>query len=272
VWAAPEQFQLDEDGLPTEVAGCPPDAFTADGQLWGNPLFRWEDMKKDGYAWWLRRISFQFQLYDILRIDHFRGFEAYYAIPYGDETARNGQWRPGPGLDFFKAVEQALGKREIIAEDLGFLTEEVYQLLRDTGYPGMKVLEFAFDDPNQDSEYLPYHCPAHSVVYAGTHDNDTILGWLAQAAEPTAQYAKEFLRLNETEGYHWGVLRAVWGTAAELTIVQLQDVLGLGSEARINTPSTKEGNWQWRALPDSWDEALAEKLRHEMKVYHRLVQ
>ena len=190
VWASPGQFQLDEDLAPTEVAGCPPDAFTADGQLWGNPLFDWEKMKEDGYRWWLRRIGFQFRLFDVLRIDHFRGFDEYYAIPYGDKTARNGRWKPGPGLDFFKTVNRELGRREIIAEDLGFLTDTVRKLLKNTGYPGMKVLEFAFDPKNRDSEYLPHRFQRNCVVYAGTHDNETIEGWLESAPPHLRGYAK----------------------------------------------------------------------------------
>ena len=270
VWANPGQFQLDGDGLPTEVAGCPPDAFTADGQLWGNPLFDWEKMKEEGYAWWLRRIAFQFQLYDTLRIDHFRGFDAYYAIPYGDKTARNGRWRPGPGIEFFKTVNQALGKKDIIAEDLGFLTPSVKKLLRATGYPGMKVLEFAFGDRDGGSGYLPHRYPARCVVYAGTHDNDTIQGWMKHASRKERAFAKDYLRLSRREGYHWGMMRSAWASPAELAVMQFQDVLGLGSEARMNTPSTLGDNWQWRALPGSFDQELAERLYQEMRTYQRL--
>jgi len=270
VWANPEQFQLDEEGLPTEVAGCPPDGFSADGQLWGNPLFDWERMKKDGYRWWLRRIAFQFTIYDTLRIDHFRGFDAYYAIPYGDETARNGRWRPGPGIDFFKTVNDTLGEQDIIAEDLGFLTDTVRQLLKETGYPGMKILEFAFDSRDTGSDYLPHCYGRHCVVYAGTHDNDTIQGWMTSAPEKDVEYAKEYLRLTEAEGWHWGMMRAAWASPADLAVMQLQDVLGLGSEARMNTPSTLGTNWKWRALPGSCTGALAQKLYHDMRVYQRL--
>ena len=270
VWANPEQFQLDENGLPTQVAGCPPDGFCADGQLWGNPLFCWERMREEGYRWWLDRLSFQFTLYDTLRIDHFRGFESYYAIPYGEATARNGVWRPGPGLDFFRRVNQVLGRRDIVAEDLGFLTPQVHKLLRDTGYPGMKVLQFAFSSREKGSEYLPHCYPARCVVYPGTHDNDTILGWLAHAPRKEASFAREYLRLSRREGYHWGVIRGAWASPAQLAVVQLQDLLGLGSAARINTPSTLGGNWQWRALPGCCTPSLARRLRREMKVYQRL--
>ena len=270
VWANPEQFQLDEDGLPVEVAGCPPDAFTEDGQLWGNPLFDWDKMKEDGYRWWLQRIKAQYRICDTLRIDHFRGFDEYYAIPYGDKTARNGRWRPGPGLAFFRRVNEALNTPDIIAEDLGFLTPSVGQLLKDTGYPGMKILEFAFDDRDAGSDYLPHCYGTHCVVYAGTHDNDTIQGWMVNAPADTVAYAREYLRLNAEEGYHWGMMRGAWASPADLAVMQMQDVLGLGGEARMNVPSTLGGNWCWRALPGVFTDELAEKLRHDMAVYQRL--
>ena len=183
VWAHPEQFQMDAALRCTVVAGCPPDGFSADGQRWGNPLFAWDRMAADGYRWWMRRIAFQFRLYDVVRIDHFRGFDAYYAIPASSQTAREGTWRPGPGLAFFQAMEQAVGRRPIIAEDLGFLTPSVQRLLAETGYPGMKVLEFAFDSRDGGGRaYQPHNYPVNCVAYVGTHDNDTALGWLATAA------------------------------------------------------------------------------------------
>ena len=270
VWANPDQFQLDENGRPTEVAGCPPDGFSADGQLWGNPLFDWERMKKDGYAWWLKRIAWQFQICDTLRIDHFRGFDSYYAIPYGDATAKNGRWKPGPGIGFFKAVNKALGKKDIIAEDLGFLTPSVHKLLKDSGYPGMKVLEFAFDSRDTGSDYLPHCYSPHCVVYAGTHDNDTIQGWMASAPKKDVSFAKAYLRLSKREGYHWGMMRSAWASPADLAVMQFQDLLGLGSEARMNIPSTLGNNWKWRALPGTFDEKLSKRLYREMKVYQRL--
>ncbi len=270
VWANQSQFQLDENFMPTEVSGCPPDGFAADGQLWGNPLFDWDRMKQDGYQWWLRRIAFQLKIYDVLRIDHFRAFDAYYAIPYGDDTARNGRWRPGPGMDFFRAVNQKLGRQNIIAEDLGFLTDSVRELLRETGYPGMKVLELAFDSRDPAPGYLPHCYPANCVAYPGTHDNDTIQGWLASAAPEDAAFAKAYLRLSKREGYHWGMMRAAWASPADLAVIQAQDLLGLGSEARMNTPSTLGGNWQWRALPGSFSPRLARRLRRETEVYQRL--
>ena len=272
VWADPEQFQLDEKGLPTEVAGCPPDDFAQDGQLWGTPLFDWERMKKDGYAWWLRRIAFQFRLYDTLRIDHFRGFDSYYAIPYGETTARNGRWRPGPGIGFFQTVNRVLGKKAIIAEDLGFLTPSVRKLLQDSGYPGMKVLECAFDSRDTGSDFLPHCYPAHCVAYTGTHDNDTVQGWMASAPKRDAAYAKAYLRLSKREGYHWGMIRSVWASPADLAVIQFQDLLGLGSEARMNTPSTLGNNWRWRTLPGTFDEKLSRRLYRETQVYQRLPQ
>lgn len=271
-WANPDQFQLDQTGRPTEVAGCPPDCFCADGQLWGNPLFRWDRMEEDGYQWWLRRIAFQFQIYDTLRIDHFRAFDAYYAIPYGDPTARNGRWCAGPGIQFFRAVNKALGRKDIIAEDLGFLTPSVHKLRTDAGYPGMKVLEFAFGRMEEDSDYLPHHYSPHCVVYAGTHDNDTIQGWMASAPPKETAFAKKYLRLTKREGYHWGMMRSAWASPADLAVMQMQDILGLGSEARINIPSTLGANWTWRMLPGRCTLNLAKRLHREMKVYQRLPQ
>ncbi len=269
VWSRPEQFQLDDELLPVEVAGVPPDAFSADGQLWGNPLFDWDRMAGEGYGWWIERIRRQRGAYDLLRIDHFRGFEAYYAIPYGEETAHNGRWKPGPGMELFRAVEHALGRQPIVAEDLGFLTEGVHQLLRDTGFPGMKVLQFAFDS-REESNYLPHTYPRNCVVYVGTHDNDTALGWLESCAPEDRKYAEEYLKLTGEEGLSWGLMRGAWASAADLAVVTAQDLLELGSEGRMNTPSTLGENWQWRALPGAFTPELAEKLRHETELYHRL--
>lgn len=271
VWAHPELFQLDEDRVPREVAGCPPDGFSADGQLWGNPLFDWDYMARDGYSWWVGRIDYLCGVYDTLRIDHFRGFDSYYAIPYGEATARSGRWKQGPGMDLFRAVEKAIGKKDIIAEDLGFLTDSVRRLLKDSGFPGMKVLEFAFDSRDgSGSDYLPHKYDPHCVAYIGTHDNDTAQGWMTTADPSDVAFAKDYLRLTEAEGYHWGMMRALWASTASLTVVQAQDLLGLGSESRMNTPSTVGSNWRWRALPGSFSPELARKLRHCMKLYGRL--
>ena len=271
VWAAPEQFQLDSAGWPTEVSGCPPDGFSPEGQLWGNPLFDWNRMEKEGYSWWIRRIAFQFQVYDVLRIDHFRGFDSYYAIPFGEETAVNGHWRCGPGIGFFQEVTNKLGPRDIIAEDLGFLTPSVKHMLETTGYPGMKVLEFAFD--SRDSEgnaYLPHNYSQNCVVYTGTHDNDTVLGWMKNAPSEDVAFAKRYLRLSEDEGYNWGMMRGAWASVASLAVMQMQDLLGLGTDARMNIPSTVGSNWKWRSLASDFNESLAEKIHSDMATYGRL--
>lgn len=268
VWARPDQFQLDGALRPIEVSGCPPDSFTADGQLWGNPLFDWDAMEAGGYDWWIRRVSRQKSFFDILRIDHFRGFESYYAIPFGEATARNGRWRKGPGMKLFRAVEAALGRQNIIAEDLGFLTEPVRQLLEDTGFPGLKVLQFAFDT-RDGTGFLPHTYGRHCVAYVGTHDNDTAVGWLSSAPPADRAQAVDYLKLTGTEGYHWGMMRGIWSTAADMAIVMAQDLLGLGSEARMNTPSTVGTNWKWRALPGAFTPELAGRLRHETQLYCR---
>lgn len=269
VWAIPDQFYLDENLEPIEVAGCPPDAFSDDGQLWGNPLFRWDVMKKDGYTWWTRRIKAMSELYDIIRIDHFRGFDSFYAIPAKDDTAKNGQWKQGPGMDLFCELEKKLGKLPIIVEDLGFLTPSVHKLLKDSGFPGMKVIQFAFDS-REESDYLPHTYTNHCVVYTGTHDNDTVMGWMKTAPKASVKYAKEYLNLTKEEGYNWGMMRAAWSSVADMAIVPMQDILGLGSEARINTPSTLGNNWKWRATPEQIDAKVAKKLYHYMQMYGRV--
>lgn len=268
VWANPTQFYLNEKLEPIDVSGCPPDAFSADGQLWGNPLFRWDVMKKDGYTWWTRRIAFMSKLYDIVRIDHFRGFDSYYAIPAKDTTARNGEWREGPGMDLFRKLEEKLGRLNIIVEDLGFLTPSVIQLVKDCGFPGMKVLQFAFDS-REDGDYLPHNYDRHCVVYTGTHDNNTILGWVDTAPKESVKYAKEYLGLRKREGYHWGMMRGAWTSVSDMAIVTMQDILGIGSEGRMNVPSTLGTNWKWRMLPDQTTKKLAKKLKHLMEAFGR---
>ncbi len=261
-WAGPQMFQLDEKNRPIGVAGCPPDGFSATGQLWGNPLYDWEYHKTTGYEWWLRRISYCFRLYDILRIDHFRGFDEYYSIPYGDETAENGKWMPGPGMDLFRVIQKELGDLPIIAEDLGFLTDSVRQLLADSGYPGMKVLQFAFDS-REDSDYLPHHYTNNCVVYTGTHDNDTLKGWFQSIARQ--DQFMSFLYLNNwytpEEEIHWDFICMAMRSVADTCIIPVQDYLGLGSEARINTPSTLGGNWTWRMKSGAFTGKLTAKIR-----------
>ena len=270
VWANPGLFQLDDNLNPTDVAGCPPDGFSATGQLWGNPLFRWDVMKADGYKWWIKRIEAACRIYNVLRIDHFRGFDSYYAIPYGETTAVNGEWRQGPGIELFKAVEKKLGKKNIIAEDLGFLTDSVRNLLRESGYPGMKVLEFAFDSrDSNNNDYLPHMYPVNCIAYAGTHDNDTIMGWMKTADKEDVKYAKEYLVMGKEEPY-WDMIRALWSSVAGTTIIQAQDLLGLGSESRMNIPSTLGGNWSWRAMPKAFNAKIANRLFRLTKLYGRL--
>ena len=271
VWSHPELFQLNENLEPVNVAGCPPDGFSATGQLWGNPLFRWDEMAKDNYSWWTRRIGYACGIYNVLRLDHFRGFESYFAIPYGAEDAKGGHWEKGPGMDLFNAVEAAIGRQNIIAEDLGFLTEPVKQMLEESGFPGMKVFELAFDSRDDNSvEYLPHNFKKHCVAYVGTHDNDTVQGWLATASDEDVRYAKDYLGMEDLSAGHWSMMKALWATVADITIVQAQDLFGLGSDSRMNTPSTLGTNWAWRALPGSFDDELAEKLSKYMKMYQRL--
>ena len=269
VWSEPHYFQLDDRNVPKEVSGVPPDAFTADGQLWGNPLYDYDAMKADGYGWWIRRIDGARKLYDVIRIDHFRGFESYWAVPYGEETARNGYWKPGPGMGLVGVLTSWFSDIRFIAEDLGYMTPEVKKLLSDSGLPGMKVLEFAFD-VNSDSDYMPHNCVKNSVCYVGTHDNETVKGWLQWADKETVKYAKDYMRITEDEGWCWGMIRAGMGCGSELFVMQMQDVLELGRECRMNTPGTASGNWQWRMLPDALTKPLAKKLRAYTKLYSRL--
>ena len=272
VWAGSEMIELDEESNPINVAGCPPDAFSADGQLWGNPLYRWDLMAKeqDPYHWWKKRIAYSLKLYDIVRIDHFRGFEAFYSIPFGDENAKGGKWVKGPGMDLFNEIRKALGEDlPIIAEDLGYLTPEVHQLLKDTGFPGMKVLQFAFD-PNGDNDYLPHNLVKNSVVYTGTHDNDTIMGWMKSASTGEVEYAKAYLHINQDEGFNWTMMRAAMASVCDTCILMMQDFLGLGNEARINMPSTLGGNWQWRITDGCVNDWLAGIIEENTRLYRRL--
>jgi 4-alpha-glucanotransferase len=246
VWAHPELFELGEDGRPIAVSGVPPDYFSQTGQLWGNPLYRWDRLEETGYAWWVERIRANLRLCDVLRIDHFRAFAAYWAVPAAETTAINGEWRPGPGSKLFDAVRAALGKPPIVAEDLGVITEEVKALLRELGFPGMKVLQFAFYEP--DSEYLPHRHTENAVVYTGTHDNDTAQGWYAALKPEERERVFDYLGADGRE-IHWALIRAAYASVARRAIAPMQDVLGLGSEARMNTPAEPGGNWAWRA-PD----------------------
>ena len=268
VWSEPYWFQLDEKNVPVEVAGVPPDYFTADGQLWGNPLYRYDEMKKDGFGWWIRRVGGAAKLYDVLRIDHFRGFESYWAVPYGEKTAKIGRWVKGPGMDLVGVLTSWFKDVQFIAEDLGYLTPEVKELLKDSGLPGMKVLEFAFDS-REPGDYLPHKYPVNCVCYAGTHDNETLQEWRRKADKADIAFAKKYLGLNKDEGFNMGILRGGLSSVAALFVAQLQDWLCLGADARINTPGTPSGNWQWRLLPGQADESVAEKIAYMTGMYSR---
>ena len=270
-WSHPELFEFNEDGYPIVVAGCPPDAFSATGQLWGNPIYRWDYHKSTGYAWWISRMANCFAMYDVIRIDHFRGFDEYYAIPYGDPTAEFGKWQKGPGYDLFEAIQNALGERQIIAEDLGFITQSVRDLVNRTGYPNMKVLQFAFNagDPGK-GDYLPHNYPANCVVYTGTHDNETMRGWYNHVSEQDRIYSGEYAGVTSEETAAWSFIRLAFESVADTCIIPLQDYLNLGDEARINEPSTLGGNWEWRALPGAYDKELAARMKRLAQISGRL--
>ena len=271
-WAHPELFQLDEENVPVAVAGCPPDGFSATGQLWGNPLYRWDVHKNQGYSWWISRIKTCYELYDMLRIDHFRGFDEYYAIPYGDATAEFGEWEKGPGIELFETLENQMGELPILAEDLGFLTDSVRKLLADSGFPGMKVLQFAFDS-REDSDYLPYHYDRNSVVYTGTHDNATTYSFFDELKKEDKDVALRYMnrsRFTSKKKLTWDLIALAMGSVSDLCIIPAQDYLCLPNSARINTPSTLGGNWKWRMAGGVFDDKLCEKIRKMTKLYGRL--
>ena len=270
VWSNPDLFQLDGNGNPKAVAGCPPDSFTADGQLWGNPLYDWEKMKQTDYTWWVHRLKAAAKMYDAVRLDHFRGFESYWAVPAGDKTAAGGSWQPGPRADFIHAIQLALPELDFIAEDLGYVTREVRELQENSGYPGMKVLQFAFDS-RETSDYRPHTYPVHSVCYSGTHDNLTLGQWFDEADPVDIQMAKDYLGLNEEEGYIQGMIRGCMSSVSKLCIVQMQDYLELGGSARMNFPGTLSGNnWTWRARNGFITKPLAERIYTITQRYGRL--
>ena len=244
----------------------PPDAFSATGQLWGNPLYKWDYHKSTGYAWWLLRLAHVFKLYDTVRIDHFRGFDEYYSIPFGDQTAERGHWEKGPGMDLFNTVKEKLGDVDVIAEDLGYLTESVIEMVKESGYPGMKVLQFAFDS-REESDYLPHNYERNCVVYTGTHDNDTILGWYYVMSEEDREFSKEYMgnAKSTDEELPWDFIRMSMESVANLAVTPMQEFLGLGTEARINYPSTLGNNWKWRLLPGQFTSEMAKRI-------HRLTQ
>ena len=267
-WANPEIFLFDPELKPVKVAGVPPDYFSATGQLWGNPLYDWDKLKELNYKWWVDRVRANLSTCDIIRIDHFRGFDEYWAVPYGDKTAENGTWCPGPRTDLFNAIKNELGELPIIAEDLGTMTQGVIDLREATGFPGMKILGFAFDS-KEENDYLPHTYTKNCVVYTGTHDNDTLIGWFTKANEDDKQFARNYLNSRSDNEIHWDAIRGAWSSVANMAIAPIQDFLGLGSEARINTPGLASGNWQWRLKEGVLTDELAERIAKLTKVYSR---
>lgn len=270
-WANPNTFLMDEDCLPTKVAGCPPDAFSADGQLWGNPIYDWKYLKKNNYEWWIRRIQSCFELVDVLRVDHFRAFDEYYEIPYGEKTAKNGKWVKGPGLGLFREMKKQLGDLHIIAEDLGYITPSVKKLLKDSGFPGMKVLQFAFDS-REESDYLPHNYEHNCVVYTGTHDNETTRGWIESIPDADRDFARRYIGSIFTDygQFTWDFIRTAQASVADLCIVPIQDYLVKDNRARINRPSTTGTNWQWRMRPNELSKELAKSIYEMTKLYCRI--
>ena len=273
-WANPELFQLDENNVPTAVAGCPPDGFSATGQLWGNPLYRWDYHAQTGYKWWVTRLWYVFKLYDVTRIDHFRGFDEYFSIPYGAKDAKGGHWEKGPGIDLFHAVERNLGWHEVIAEDLGYMTDTVRQLVKDSGFPNMKVLEFAFDsrDSGSASDYLPHNYNTNCVVYTGTHDNETVIGWFDTICTQDRALARNYLcdYYTPEEELHLPFIALAMSSVAKYCIVPLQDWLGLDNTCRINTPSTIGCNWRWRAVKEQFSDDLQQEILAYTKRFGRM--
>lgn len=272
-WASPWLFKLDEKNCPTQVAGCPPDGFSATGQLWGNPLYNWEVHRNTGFDWWIHRIEHCFRLYDVVRIDHFRGFDEYYAIPYGDKTAENGWWEKGPGIDLFRAISARLGQRDIIAEDLGYMTDSVKTLVEESGYPNMKVIEFAFDerDTGNASDYLPHNYPENCVVYTGTHDNETLLSWFRDISPLERRQVREYLNdfHSSEQEICQNLICLVMRSVAKLCVIPMQDYLYLDNSARMNQPSTLGKNWKWRLVPGQFTEALQKEMKALAKRYGR---
>ena len=273
-WAHPELFQLDENNVPTAVAGCPPDGFSATGQLWGNPLYRWDYHAQTGYKWWTTRLWYVFQLYDVTRIDHFRGFDEYYSIPYGNKTAAGGHWEKGPGIDLFRTVEANLGWHEVIAEDLGYVTDSVRQLVRDSKFPGMKVLEFAFDsrDTGSANDYLPHNYIENCVVYTGTHDNETVVGWFGCITKEEMQMVRDYLCDQHTpkKYLYKSFIALAMRSAAKSCIIPMQDWLGLDNTCRTNQPSTLGTNWRWKVSEEQLSDELKEEILTFTKRYGRM--
>lgn len=270
MWSRPELFKTDENGNPTSVAGTPPDQFSSTGQYWGNPIYDWDAMKKDRYSWWVERVRAALTMYDVVRIDHFRGFESYWDVPFGSPSSAYGTWSKGPGTQLFDQLKRSLGELPIIAEDLGFLTPEVVQMREDTGFPGMKILQFAFDGYN-DSYYLPHHYKPNTVAYVGTHDNQTARGWYENTANARQrEQVDRYLRREPNEPASAAFNRGIAASVSDTCIYTMQDLLDLGDEARINTPSTLGGNWSWRMTEGSVTRAVEENLLDLTETYFRV--
>lgn len=269
VWANPELFLMDKSLNPKSVAGVPPDYFSATGQLWGNPLYDWAAMKKENYAWWIKRIEKAAKLYDIVRIDHFRAFDTYWAIPYGEPTAVNGKWEQGPGMDLWNAVKEKLGGVSIIAEDLGDIFDSVKELLKDSGFPGMRVLQFGFNPESSDNDHLIHRYPVNSVCYSGTHDNSTVMGWYKAADEKSRAMCRKYLKPRPFEKLNIAFIRELYKSSAGLVIIPMQDVIGLDDRARMNIPSTVGGNWKWRAKAGQITPKQAAMLKDFSETYYR---
>ena len=270
-WGEPEMYLFDKKNVPLAVAGCPPDAFSADGQLWGNPIYDWAYLKRHHYKWWVNRFRRCLELCDVLRVDHFRAFDEYYQIPYGSTTAKTGRWVEGPGTGLFHEVKKELGEVEIIAEDLGYITDSVIELVKSTGFPGMKVLEFAFD-PREESDYLPHLYEHNCVVYTGTHDNETVRGWIENLDNDSRDFARRYINSLYTDynAFTWDFIRTAYMSVADTCIIPLQDFLCKGNEARINHPSTTGTNWQWRLYPGELSWELSQAILNLVKLYRRI--
>ena len=268
-WSHPQMLELNDQYFPAALAGCPPDAFSEDGQLWGNPLYRWDVLAQNRYEWWIQRVAMLVKRCDVIRIDHFRGLESYYRVPSEETTARNGSWVKGPGIALFEAIREKLGPIRFIAEDLGFLTPAVYELLHQTGFPGMKVLQFGFH-AWEESTHLPHTYSKNCVVYTGTHDNDTIRGWIKSCSSEDVRLCYDYLGIRVVRDLCWAMISCAWESVAETAIAPMQDFLELSSAARMNTPATLGGNWQWRLKKGALTERLANRIYRITKIYGRL--
>jgi 4-alpha-glucanotransferase len=279
VWCNPTQFKLNEDGSPEKVAGVPPDYFSKTGQLWGNPIYNWDNMRRDGFAWWISRVKFTLKMVDIVRVDHFRGFAASWEVPGGDLTAERGQWVNVPGMELFQALKKAIGELPFWAEDLGVITPDVEELRDSFGFPGMRILQFAFggDAKNLD---LPHNYIRNSVAFTGTHDNDTTRGWFnseagkgsgrdAEQIEKERKFCLDYLNSDGAE-IHWDFIRAVWSSVANTAITPMQDLLGLGNDARMNLPASVSGNWSWQCKSGDFSDEMAERLKDLTELYGRI--